>query len=69
MISVSTGSHVNHYLIETVESMFYVRRDRSAERGRDIQARDLCSLIHCYRQAPLDESGMVLCVCRCRQRI
>ncbi|XP_072020575.1 uncharacterized protein [Amphiura filiformis] len=60
VISVSTGKHVNHYLIETVESMFYVRRDRSAERGRDIQARDLCSLIHCYRQAPLDESGLTL---------
>ncbi|XP_022099764.1 uncharacterized protein LOC110984176 isoform X2 [Acanthaster planci] len=60
VISVCTGQTVNHYLVETLESMFYVRRDRCEERGRDIQARDLCSLVHCYRASPLDESGLIL---------
>ncbi|XP_072173681.1 uncharacterized protein [Diadema setosum] len=60
VISVCTRNHVNHYLIETIESMFYVRRDRSEDRGRDIQACDLRNLIQCYRTTPLDESGLVL---------
>lgn len=58
VISVVTRNHCNHYLIETIESMFYVRRDRSEDRGRDIQACDLRNLIQCYRTTPLDESGM-----------
>ncbi|XP_071788924.1 uncharacterized protein [Asterias amurensis] len=60
VISVCTGITVNHYLVETLESMFYVRRDRSEERGRDIQARDLCSLVQCYQGSALDESGLTL---------
>ncbi|XP_041458368.1 uncharacterized protein LOC121410387 isoform X1 [Lytechinus variegatus] len=60
VISVCTRNHCNHYLIETIESMFYVRRDRSEDRGRDIQACDLRNLIQCYRTTPLDESGLVL---------
>lgn len=40
--------------------MFYVRRDRSEDRGRDIQACDLRNLIQCYKTTPLDESGLLL---------
>lgn len=57
VISVCTGYHVNHYLIETLESMFYVKRESGGERGRDIQACDLVNLVECYKRLPLDISG------------
>ncbi|XP_006813231.1 uncharacterized protein LOC100369652 [Saccoglossus kowalevskii] len=60
VISVCTGEHVNHYLIETLESMFYVKRDSSQDRGQDIQARDLNHLLNCYTLNPLDSSGLKL---------
>ncbi|XP_070535959.1 uncharacterized protein [Ptychodera flava] len=60
VISVCTSEHVNHYLIETLESMFYVKRDSSQDRGQDIQARDLSHLLQCYTQNPLDSSGLKL---------
>ncbi|XP_077993326.1 uncharacterized protein LOC144447277 isoform X2 [Glandiceps talaboti] len=60
VISVCTSQHVNHYLIETLESMFYVKKDSSQDRGQDIQARDLSHLLNCYIQNPLDSSGLKL---------
>ncbi|XP_071826517.1 uncharacterized protein [Apostichopus japonicus] len=60
VISVCTGYHVNHYLIETLESMFYVKRESGGERGRDIQACDLVNLVECYKRLPLDISGLTL---------
>ncbi|XP_033105769.1 uncharacterized protein LOC117108034 isoform X3 [Anneissia japonica] len=60
VISVCAGSHVNHYLIDTLESMFYVRRDSRQDQGRDIQARDLWGLIECYKHTALDATGLEL---------
>lgn len=60
VISVCTGYQVNHYLIETLESMFYVKRESGGERGRDIQACDLVNLVECYKRLPLDISGLTL---------